>query len=101
MTMIKICNKKDVPAQGMKGFTINGEKVFVASVNGSFYVNSSKCTHQGADMEDGMLEGNIAMCPWHGAQFDVKTGSNLSPPAPSPLKHFKSELRGEEIWIDV
>ncbi len=101
MTMIKLCKKSDVPENGMKGFSINGEKVFVANVSGKYYVNSSECTHRGAPMEDGMLDDNIATCPWHGGQFDVTTGNNLSPPSPSPLKHFKSEIKGDEIWIDV
>jgi nitrite reductase/ring-hydroxylating ferredoxin subunit len=29
---------------------------------------------------------------WHGAEFDLETGKNLSMPAPAPIKKFKTEI---------
>ena len=101
MAMTKICKVNDIPKNGMKGFEINGRKIFIANVNENYYCNDSHCTHRGAPLEDGDLNRNVVTCPWHGAEFDVTTGANLSPPAPAPVRHNKIEIKGDEIWADL
>jgi len=38
-------------------------------------------------------------CPWHGSQFDIRTGKVLALPAALPLKTFPVEIDGENIVV--
>jgi nitrite reductase/ring-hydroxylating ferredoxin subunit len=48
----------------------------VYNVDGEFHVLDGVCPHAGGPLGKGMLQGGIVTCPWHGWQFDVKTGQH-------------------------
>ncbi len=101
MTFIKACNVTECPVGKVKGVQINGKRLFVANVNGSFYACSSRCTHVGGPLEEGRLEGKLLTCPWHGSRFDVTDGKVVQGPASIPIPTYKVEIKGTEIHIDV
>jgi nitrite reductase (NADH) small subunit len=46
------------------------------NVDGTFYATQSECLHLRGPLGDGELEGFVVTCPWHGWQYDVRTGEN-------------------------
>lgn len=58
----------------MKGFAIKGKKILIAKIDDKFYAMDSVCSHRGADLSTGKIEGNCVVCPWHHAKFDIATG---------------------------
>ena len=61
------------------------------------YAVNRRCGHQNAPLDQGALEGWVLTCPLHDAQFDVRSGKNLSwpldryygeEPAPEPIERF-------------
>jgi 3-phenylpropionate/trans-cinnamate dioxygenase ferredoxin subunit len=48
-----------------------------------------------------MVEGDVVTCPWHGAQYAIKTGSVLSPPAPRNVKSFSVRVTGNDVEVDI
>ena len=53
-----------------------GRVVALYNVDGQFYALDGVCPHQGGPLGKGSLSGCIVSCPWHGWQFDIKTGLN-------------------------
>jgi nitrite reductase/ring-hydroxylating ferredoxin subunit len=53
---------------------VGGRPVALFNVGGSFYALSNTCIHRGGPLGQGMLEGNVVMCPWHAWTYDVTTG---------------------------
>ena len=46
------------------------------------------------------MTGTIITCPWHGWQFDVRSGQHsLSRSIRQPT--FPTRIEGKAIWIDV
>ena len=41
-----------------------------------FYATQSECLHLKGPLGHGRLEGCVLSCPWHGWQYDVRTGEN-------------------------
>jgi nitrite reductase/ring-hydroxylating ferredoxin subunit len=50
--------------------------VAIYNVDGRFYATTNLCIHRGGPLGQGMLDGNVIMCPWHAWTFDVTTGEN-------------------------
>ena len=48
--------------------------VALFNVEGMFYALDGVCPHQGGPLGKGQLTGPIVTCPWHGWQFDVRSG---------------------------
>ena len=54
-----------------------GEKLLALyNVGGTFYATTNTCVHRGGPLGQGMLEGQVIMCPWHAWTFDVTTGQH-------------------------
>lgn len=67
---------------------VDGTDVAVFNLNGQYFAIEDVCTHDGAEIASGTLEGDQIVCPRHGARFCVKTGAVLSPPAYEDLYCF-------------
>ncbi|MBD5634388.1 MAG: Rieske (2Fe-2S) protein, partial [Candidatus Eremiobacteraeota bacterium] len=51
--------------------------VLFRSVEGSITAIGAACTHRGAPLDEGTLEGDCVRCPWHGSLFAFEDGRVL------------------------
>jgi 3-phenylpropionate/trans-cinnamate dioxygenase ferredoxin subunit len=86
----------DIPPGGRKLFSIKGRPIAVFNLDGRFYGLLNRCPHQGGSLCEGvttgLLEadrpgdyrygrvGEILRCPWHGWEFDIRTGLSTCDP---------------------
>ena len=63
-------------------------EVMVCRVAGRLYALEDVCSHADTTLSDGLLRGHVITCPLHGAQFDVRDGSHLGPPAYTGVMSF-------------
>lgn len=90
-----------VPGKMIK-VAVDGREILVANINGEYYATDDSCTHSGASLSDGKLEGNIVTCGWHAAQFDCKTGKLAKFPAKiRDLTSYKVSVESEDVFIEV
>ena len=47
------------------------------------------------------VQGTRVTCPWHGADFDLKTGAVLGPPAQKGVPSYKVVVEGDDIKVEV
>ena len=60
------------------------------------------CTHSGASLSEGQIEGSIVTCGWHGAKFDCKTGKlNKFPAKINDLKSYPVVVEADEVFIEA
>jgi len=74
MEFVKVIDTAELPENKMVKVLAGGKEILLANVAGSYYAIAHKCTHLGGPLSKGALDGSTITCPWHGAQFDVKTG---------------------------
>jgi 3-phenylpropionate/trans-cinnamate dioxygenase ferredoxin component len=88
------------PGEG-KLIEVEGYEIALFNCDGSYYAIDNTCTHQGGPLCEGDLEGDKVICPWHGAEFDVKSGNVLAPPAEASVKSYRVEVDGDSIKIEI
>ena len=77
-----------------------GEQVCVVQLNGEVYAISNECPHAQFPMSDGEMVDDYAIeCGMHGAQFDVRDGSVVEPPATEPINCYETRIIEGEVWI--
>jgi nitrite reductase/ring-hydroxylating ferredoxin subunit len=42
--------------------------------DGRFYACGAICPHEDGPLAEGWIEGGAVVCPWHGFDFDLRTG---------------------------
>jgi len=70
----RAANKNDIKEGGLLGVELEGNKIVLVRVNGQVFAIDAVCSHKGAPLEEGKLEGYNLTCPWHYAVFDVHNG---------------------------
>ena len=78
-----------------------GTRIAVANVDGVFYAFDDACTHEQCSLAEGDLEGAKVICACHGAEFDVRTGEVLAPPATEPLRVYPVHVSDDALHIEV
>ncbi len=98
---IKVATTDEVEPGGSKLVEVQGRRVALFNLEGTFYAIDDVCTHRGAPLSEGELMGREVQCPWHGACFDVTTGEASGPPAEEGVDTFNVRVAGSDVEVEV
>ena len=98
---IEVAKTNEIESGTGKLIEVGGNEIALFNCDGSYYAIDNQCTHVGGPLCEGDLEGYKVICPWHGAEFDVKTGSVLGPPAEESVKSYKVRVESDSIKVKV
>ena len=73
--LVRVASVNDIPVG--RGRTLEVEGHYLAVFNagaGRFHALSGACAHEDGPLGEGALLGDRVICPWHGFDFDVRTG---------------------------
>ncbi|MGH8990554.1 MAG: Rieske (2Fe-2S) protein [Acidimicrobiia bacterium] len=114
-----VCGKHELGPGEMKLGQIGPIRVVVIRAHdGTLHALVAKCLHQGGPLEHGKLyehmrpteavgeympaeEGyEILKCPWHGYEYDIRTGCVIADPS-RRLQVFTVQEEGDEIVVEL
>ena len=96
---LKVAQLSKIPDGEMIMVELEEEEICLAKVGGQVYAIGNKCSHRGGPLSDGQINGEIVTCPWHGGEFNLKTGEVLSPPANQTQPCYQVQVDGDDIKI--
>jgi nitrite reductase/ring-hydroxylating ferredoxin subunit len=96
---IPVAKAVDLAPGKMKWVAVNGERLVLANVEGTFYAISDVCGHRNAPLSRGKLDGYLIECPLHFAQFDVRTGQLVNGPVSTAIAVYQVRVDGETVYI--
>ena len=100
MALVRTAKVAEIPAGAIREFQVDGRTLALANVGGKFHAINNTCLHRGGPLGQGVLEGHVVTCPWHGWQYDVLTGK-LVQNAAVAVDCYPLEVRGEDIFVDL
>ena len=96
---VRIAARSELPAEGQaKEFTGGGKVICVANVGGTISAMDNVCLHRGGPLGQGLVEGGKIVCPWHGWQWDPKTGEAGHNPA-ARVAVYPVKVEGEDVLV--
>lgn len=81
----------------------HGEQVIaLINIDNEFYAVDGICGHAGGPLCRGEVDGDdkVISCPWHGWEYDLKSGECLMDPSLSQ-KVFAVSVEGDTVRIAV
>ncbi len=99
MTWLHVAPADSIADGDYAQLEVDGVLVAVFNIHGTFYAIEDKCTHDDGELAGGALDGDVVICPRHGARFCLRTGAALTPPAYEPVRTF--ETRVNEGIVEV
>jgi nitrite reductase/ring-hydroxylating ferredoxin subunit len=98
---VKIGTRADLPPEGeAKEVEVGGRTVCLANVNGTVSAIDNVCLHRGGPLGQGVIEGDKLVCPWHGWQYDPKTGQAVHNPA-AKVTVYPLKFEGDDVYVEV
>ena len=85
----------DLPEGKARVVQVGNRAVAIFKIGDSVYAIDDNCSHRAGPLSEGLLEGLVVRCPWHGARFDLRTGEPLCPPATRPLRRYSVTVNDE------
>ena len=76
-------------------------RVLVSNIQGTLHAIYGKCSHYGAPLDTGALDGHRVVCPWHHACFDARTGLQLEGPGIDSLPTYEIVARDGKQYLEV
>lgn len=101
MALHRILAAKDIPPGSARRVAVEGRIIAVFNVNSAFYAIDDTCTHHGASLSEGSVDECSVICPWHGAEFDLRTGEALTPPAFEKVRSYRVAVSGDDISLEI
>jgi 3-phenylpropionate/trans-cinnamate dioxygenase ferredoxin subunit len=78
---------------------VDGTEVAIFKLYGQFYALEDVCTHDGAEIASGEIDGDEIICPRHGARFCIKTGAFKTAPAYENIDCFPIRIESGRVQI--
>ena len=82
-----------------RSLAVGRRMVAVARSGEDYFAIEDICTHDGAPLTGGEIEGDEIICPRHGARFCLRTGEAMSPPAYEPVRVFETKIEDGRLWV--
>lgn len=102
MNKVSVGKLPDIPPGTISKVSANGKDILIANIDGEFFAMDDSCTHSGASLSEGKLEGSVITCGWHGAEFDCKSGKLLKFPAKiRDLKAYNVSIESDQVFVEV
>ena len=98
---VKAAKSDEIAPGESKIVELNGKKIAIFNVEGALYAIDDTCTHRGGPLSQGEVRGTTVTCPWHGAQYDLKTGGVLTAPAPQGVASYNVVVEGDDVSIEL
>ena len=105
-----VAGRDEIPPGERKLVTVGGRTLGVFNVDGEFFALLNRCPHQGGPLCHGHLwgalqspvpgvyeyaaAGPLLRCPWHGWEFDVRTGQSWFDPAQMRVRRYPVTVEG-------
>lgn len=103
-----VCPASEIAPGGRRIVEIAGRSIGLFNLDGEFFALRNRCPHQGAELCTGQLgglvtatapgcydvsrPGEMLRCPWHGWEFDVRTGQSWFDPHKVKVRSYPTEL---------
>ncbi|HEY0419385.1 MAG TPA: Rieske (2Fe-2S) protein [Acetobacteraceae bacterium] len=103
-----VASVAELPPGSRKLVTVRGRPIAVFNLGGEFFGLLNRCPHQGGSLCEGAItglvlgdqpgeyrtirRGEIIRCPWHGWEFDIRTGQSWCDPSRIMTRQYKTEV---------
>lgn len=99
--MVSLGLTDDLRQRRIQCVHIEDRQFVLVYLDNEFYLLDNRCPHKDASLCDGHVLGDTIKCPWHEAEFNVKTGRGLTPLAGKGVKSWPVLISDGHLMADI
>ena len=93
----------ELPPDSVKIVVSGSISIGVYNLEGEFFAIEDRCSHDDGPLCEGDFDPDrgVAICPRHGANFDIRSGRPLTLPAYEPVETFPVHVEDGVVKVEV
>ena len=95
------CAAGDLPEGQPRRFEVSGQPILLLRSGEKIYAIGAVCSHYGAPLEEGKLQGDTVQCPWHFSRFALADGSVCEGPACPAVPAYEVRIIQSQVEIKL
>jgi 3-phenylpropionate/trans-cinnamate dioxygenase ferredoxin component len=98
MAEVEVCPLEELPPGAVRIVAVRQHlSIGVYNCDGQLFALEDRCSHDDGPLCEGEFDcvDHVAVCPRHGARFDIQTGNALTLPAYIPVETFPVAVRND------
>jgi len=99
--LIEVAAAGELEIDQMKLLHIADKRIVLGKTAEGYVAFDDRCTHKGGPLAGGAMICGTVQCPWHGSQFDCKTGNVKAGPAKEKVAVYKVLQKGEKVYVNL
>jgi nitrite reductase/ring-hydroxylating ferredoxin subunit len=96
---VDIASSDELKRDQMKLIRIADRRIVLARTENGYVAFDDRCSHRGGSLAGGSLICGAVQCPWHGSQFDVRSGAVKAGPAKEGITVYAVEEKGGRVRL--
>lgn len=98
--LVKLATLDELPPGTAREVEHEGRIYALFNLDGEVHAIDGICPHQGGPLAEGDFSDAVVTCPWHGWQFDIRTGQALLASRVS-VPVFPVRIEGRDVLVEV
>jgi len=107
----------EIPPGERKLVDVAGRSIGVFNVGGDYFALLNRCPHQGGPLCTGNTlgflrsagvgefiysrPGEVVRCPWHGWEYDLRTGQSWFDPARVIVRNYEVSVEQQYVVVEI
>jgi 3-phenylpropionate/trans-cinnamate dioxygenase ferredoxin subunit len=107
----------EIPPGARMLVSVGGREIGIFNIAGEYFALGNRCPHNGASLCKGRIvalveaaepgsyqlsrRGELVRCPWHGWEFDLRTGKSWCEPERTKVKSYEAKVEPGEALIEA
>jgi len=98
--LVTVARVEDLPPGTVRHVRAEDVDLAIGRVGDDFFATQGACLHLQGPLGHGRLEGHVLSCPWHGWQYDVRSGYNEFDHA-IRLRTYPVQVEDGEVRVEL
>jgi nitrite reductase/ring-hydroxylating ferredoxin subunit/uncharacterized membrane protein len=96
---VRVASADELAVDQMKLLHVDGRRIVLARTGDGYAAFDDRCPHRGGSLAAGVMICGTVQCPWHGSQFDARTGELRAGPAEAGIAVYSVEETDGEVRL--
>lgn len=98
---VAVASIDELAVNQMKLLHIAGKRIVLGRTEEGYVAFDDRCTHKGGSLAGGMMICGTVQCPWHGSQFNVRTGGVAAGPAKEKIGAYNIAEKNGKVFLQL
>ncbi|HEX6181864.1 MAG TPA: DUF2231 domain-containing protein [Chitinophagaceae bacterium] len=96
---VEVAESNELQTDQMKLIHLNDKRIVLGRTEQGYCAFDDHCTHRGGSLAGGSMICGTVQCPWHGSQFNVRSGDVKAGPATKSIAVYQVSESGGKVYL--